>query len=101
MWRPACSHASVPSRVCRLRVASRSAEPASPRCERYVSRGRGGGTMADLTTDYLVVGAGVSGMGFTDALVARADAEVIIVDKRHQPGGHWNNAYPFVRLHQP
>jgi hypothetical protein len=25
----------------------------------------------------------------------------VIVDRRDQPGGHWNDAYPFVRLHQP
>ena len=26
---------------------------------------------------------------------------VLMVDRRHSPGGHWNDAYPFVRLHQP
>jgi cation diffusion facilitator CzcD-associated flavoprotein CzcO len=24
-----------------------------------------------------------------------------MVDRQHRSGGHWNNAYPFVRLHQP
>jgi hypothetical protein len=24
-----------------------------------------------------------------------------MVDRHHRPGGHWNDAYPFVRLHQP
>ena len=24
-----------------------------------------------------------------------------MVDRHHRPGGHWNEAYPFVRLHQP
>lgn len=57
--------------------------------------------MRELETDYLVVGAGASGMAFTDALVARTGAEVILVDRRHRPGGHWLDAYPFVRLHQP
>ncbi|HET7689816.1 MAG TPA: NAD(P)-binding protein [Nocardioidaceae bacterium] len=57
--------------------------------------------MRELETDYLVVGAGASGMAFTDALVARSDVEVILVDQRHRPGGHWLDAYPFVRLHQP
>jgi hypothetical protein len=57
--------------------------------------------MADLETDYLVVGAGVSGMGFADVMAAKTDAEILIVDKRHHPAGHWNDAYPFVRLHQP
>src|SRR5262249_18459472 len=28
-------------------------------------------------------------------------ADVIMVDRRHAPGGHWLEAYPFVRLHQP
>ncbi len=54
-----------------------------------------------IETDYLVVGAGAAGMAFTDALVADSDAEVVMVDRRHCPGGHWNDAYPFVHLHQP
>jgi hypothetical protein len=24
-----------------------------------------------------------------------------MIDRRHRPGGHWLDAYPFVRLHQP
>jgi hypothetical protein len=55
----------------------------------------------ELETDYLVVGAGAAGMAFTDALLAHSDATVTIVDRRHAPGGHWVDAYPFVRLHQP
>lgn len=54
-----------------------------------------------LETDYLVVGAGASGMAFVDALVDQSSADVIMVDRRHRPGGHWHDAYPFVRLHQP
>ncbi|MDE3086387.1 MAG: NAD(P)-binding protein [Acidobacteriota bacterium] len=57
--------------------------------------------MAQLETDYLVVGAGATGMAFVDTLVARTDVEVVVVDRRHRPGGHWLDAYPFVRLHQP
>jgi len=57
--------------------------------------------MRELETDYLVVGAGASGMAFVDSLVAATDAEVVLVDRRHRPGGHWLDAYPFVRLHQP
>jgi hypothetical protein len=53
-----------------------------------------------LDADYLVVGAGASGLAFTDALVDHADVDVVIVDRRHGPGGHWLDAYPFVRLHQ-
>lgn len=58
--------------------------------------------MAGIETDYLVVGAGASALGFVDALLtANADACVVIVDRRHRAGGHWVDAYPFVRLHQP
>ncbi len=56
--------------------------------------------MNTLETDYLVVGAGAAGMAFADELITRADADVLIVDRRDSPGGHWNDAYPFVRLHQ-
>ena len=56
--------------------------------------------MRSSTTDYLVVGAGAMGMAFTDALVDHADVHVTLVDRRHAPGGHWQDAYPFVRLHQ-
>jgi hypothetical protein len=51
--------------------------------------------------DYLVVGAGAAGLAFTDTLLAHSDATVAIVDRRHAPGGHWIDAYPCVRLHQP
>lgn len=54
-----------------------------------------------LETDYLVVGAGAAAMAFVDALVAASDATVVMVDRRHAPGGHWNEGYPFLRLHQP
>ena len=57
--------------------------------------------MYELETDYLVVGAGASGMAFVDSLLTHSDAEVVLVDRRHRPGGHWLDAYPFVRLHQP
>ena len=52
-------------------------------------------------TDYLVVGAGASGLAFTDALVAESEVEVTIIDRRPAVGGHWGDAYPFVRLHIP
>ena len=57
--------------------------------------------MTDPEFDYLVVGAGAMGMAFTDVLMTESDATVALVDRYHQPGGHWNVAYPFVRLHQP
>ncbi len=54
----------------------------------------------NLDVDYLVVGAGAMGMAFTDALIEHADVRVALVDRRHSVGGHWLDAYPFVRLHQ-
>jgi hypothetical protein len=55
----------------------------------------------ELEADYVVVGCGAVGMGFTDVILAESDASVIMVDRRAHPGGHWNDAYSFVRLHQP
>lgn len=52
-------------------------------------------------TDYLIVGAGATGLSFADTLLKESDAHITIVDKHAQPGGHWNDAYPFVGLHQP
>lgn len=54
-----------------------------------------------IESDYLVIGAGAAGMAFTDEILSHSDATVTIVDRRHAPGGHWVDAYPFVRLHQP
>ena len=57
---------------------------------------------SEIDTDYLVVGAGAMGMAFVDELLCRdPKAHVTMVDRRAAPGGHWNDAYPFVRLHQP
>ena len=41
------------------------------------------------------------GMAFADTLVSETKADMIMVDRHAKPGGHWNVAYPFVRLHQP
>ncbi|MEL6693372.1 MAG: FAD/NAD(P)-binding protein, partial [Pseudomonadota bacterium] len=57
--------------------------------------------MGHLETDYLIVGAGASGMAFADTILSATDHEMILVDRRAQPGGHWVDAYPFVELHQP
>jgi hypothetical protein len=57
--------------------------------------------MNTLDTDYLVIGAGATGLAFVDTLLAESDAHITLVDRQAQPGGHWNDAYPFVRLHQP
>ena len=55
-----------------------------------------------IDTDYLVVGAGASGLAFADTLVAETEnAEVTVIEREQAPGGHWLHAYPFVRLHIP
>lgn len=54
-----------------------------------------------LTADYLVIGSGAMGMAFTDVLIQETDASVVMVDRHHRPGGHWNDSYAYVRLHQP
>jgi hypothetical protein len=54
-----------------------------------------------IDTDYVVLGAGAMGMAFTDVVLTETDATITLVDRQGRPGGHWNHAYPFVRLHQP
>ena len=54
-----------------------------------------------LKADYLVIGAGAMGMAFADSIIQNTQSSLIIVDKNNGPGGHWNVAYPYVRLHQP
>ena len=54
-----------------------------------------------METDYLVIGAGAVAMAFVDGLIEDPDVDVIMVDRRPGPGGHWLDTYPFVRLHQP
>jgi hypothetical protein len=57
--------------------------------------------MAHIETDYLIIGAGAVGLAFADTLLAETNAHITIIDRHGQPGGHWNDAYPFVALHQP
>jgi hypothetical protein len=56
---------------------------------------------SNLETDYLIIGAGAAAMAFADELLNNSNARILMVDRRDKPGGHWNDAYPFVRLHQP
>jgi hypothetical protein len=57
--------------------------------------------VSEIAADYLVIGAGATAMAFVDTLLSESDADIVMVDRRYRPGGHWNDAYPFVRLHQP
>ncbi|MEK9721150.1 MAG: hypothetical protein VW257_08930, partial [Quisquiliibacterium sp.] len=55
-----------------------------------------------IQTDYLVVGAGAGAMAFVDTLLTESpQARILMVDRRGHVGGHWNEAYSFVQLHQP
>lgn len=57
---------------------------------------------SQIETDYLIVGAGAMSMAFADVIFSeQPDAKMVIVDRRHRPGGHWTDAYPYVALHQP
>ena len=58
--------------------------------------------MSITETDYLIVGAGAVGIAFADTLLDEdPDCHITLVDKHAKPGGHWNDAYGFVALHQP
>jgi hypothetical protein len=53
--------------------------------------------------DLVVIGAGIAGL---NALSAASEylpkkARVLLVDQKDAPGGMWNTAYDYVRLHQP
>lgn len=56
---------------------------------------------AVIETDYLIIGSGTVGLAFADTLITESDAHVTIIDRHGKPGGHWNDAYSFVTLHQP
>lgn len=58
-------------------------------------------TTETYDVDYLIIGAGAMGMAFADIILTESDKTVLIVDMHQKPGGHWNDAYPFVTLHQP
>lgn len=58
--------------------------------------------MTTQATDYLIIGAGAVGLAFADSLLDEdPDCHITFVDKHAKPGGHWNDAYSFVALHQP
>lgn len=50
-------------------------------------------SVSTIEADYLLVGAGAVGMAFADHLLTDSDATIAIVDRWHQPGGHWNDAH--------
>lgn len=60
-----------------------------------------GNRMKQIEADYLIIGTGAVGMTFVDTMLDESEATFVMVDRHHLPGGHWNDAYSFVRLHQP
>lgn len=54
-----------------------------------------------IAVDYLIVGAGATGLAFADRILSNSDATMAIVDRRAQVGGHWVDSYDHVRLHAP
>ena len=58
--------------------------------------------MHNKEIDYLIIGAGAMGIAFADEILRQNKiTTVAIVEKRNKVGGHWIDAYPFVKLHQP
>ncbi len=58
--------------------------------------------LEQVEVDTLIVGAGAMGMAFADVVLQEQPHETVaMVDRHPRPGGHWNDAYPFVSLHQP
>ena len=57
--------------------------------------------MKHIETDYLIIGSGAVGLAFADTLIDESDTHITMVDRHGKPGGHWNDAYSFVTLHQP
>lgn len=53
--------------------------------------------------DLIVIGAGIAGLNALHAASRRlpSDANVLLVDDKHEAGGMWNTAYDYVRMHQP
>ena len=53
--------------------------------------------------DLCIVGAGYAGLNaaFVASQYLPVTARVLVLDKHQQAGGMWNDAYSYVRLHQP
>lgn len=55
-----------------------------------------------LKFDYLIIGAGISGLSFADTLLRESEAKIGIVDRYPYPGGTWNSTYAHAKLvHDP
>jgi NAD(P)-binding Rossmann-like domain len=76
--------------------------PASRRRDSRTSQREKRRLNQELETDYLIIGAGAMGMAFADEVIhGSRHSRVTLIERRAKAGGHWNDAYPFVTLHQP
>ena len=103
LYRSACVGAVAQhTQAGRPAAARRTCQNGAPRPATAAGRPQPhGNTLNLIETDYLVIGSGAAGLAFVDTLIDECDAHVTIVDRHGKPGGHWNDAYPFVTLHQP
>ncbi|WP_172299779.1 FAD-dependent oxidoreductase [Pseudoruegeria sp. HB172150] len=53
--------------------------------------------------DLAIVGAGIAGLNalFVATEYLPRDAKIVLIDRKPRAGGMWNDAYGYVRLHQP
>jgi len=52
--------------------------------------------------NYVIVGAGSAGLNALQAILETdSQASILIIDKHDNPGGSWNDFYPYAKLHQP
>jgi len=53
-----------------------------------------------ISCDYLVVGSGAVSIAYIDTLLTELPSvKIVLIDQKAAPGGHWNDAYGFVKLH--
>lgn len=57
----------------------------------------------ETTYDVCILGAGISGLNaaFVASEYLPRTGRILLLDRHAGPGGMWNDAYPYVRLHQP
>ncbi|HJQ07315.1 MAG TPA: FAD-dependent oxidoreductase [Nocardioides sp.] len=60
-------------------------------------------TVPASSYDVVIVGAGICGLNAAFVAAERLGkrGRIALVDSRHRAGGMWNDAYDYVRLHQP
>jgi len=55
-----------------------------------------------ISCDYFIVGSGAASLSYIDTLLTELPSvKIVLIDQKAAPGGHWNDAYGFVKLHAP